>query len=1099
MNQNSNFKRNGNNRYSFLFLLFFSFFLVSQSICAQTNVTLKSQNESVEKVFKKLTKQTKLNFFYDQDIINNAPRVTLDVSGKSVESVLDEIAKQTGLVFNRNNNTVTVGNQKSNAVAQNRKIKGLVVDAKGEPIIGANVIVKGSSTGVITDFNGAYELSDVPANSIITISYIGYQSIDIASNSKKLSRVILKEDAELLDEVVVVGYGTMKKKDLLGAATMVSGDDLATNSSISVGGALQGKMSGINILSASGFPGTETSINIRGVGTFGGGDNSPLIVIDGIPVDNGFETLNPSDIESVNVMKDASSAAIYGSRAANGVILVTTKKGVSGKAKVSVNATWGIQKPSHMMEVLTAEEFVSAIQEMRDNKKAIDGGNPTTKYDGMNPADFGKGTNWGDHIYGSAPTLNVNANISGGTEAVNYYLSAEYLDQEGIAMNTGYKKAGLRSNIEANVNSRLKVGNNVNMTYRYTEGSRDTRFSDVIFNAPVIPAYDEDGSYGEPDKMITGSKNAMAEIGWNKPENRNYRLMDNMFLEFKFTDYLKFRFNGGFDMVYNEYRKFEPKFQDGGQTVTKNKLNEKTRKDFMWVTDYLLYFNKKFGKHTVDAMGGFSQQLFTVKDFDGVKRDYVSEVENMQIFAGATNNTDIYLNGGNRELALASWFGRVNYDYNGRYLFSFNLRADGSSRFKGDNQWGVFPSVSGAWRISEEEFFNVPFMSNLKLRASWGKLGNQSIGSWYPTVSALSKSDAILGPGADNQMLIAGYVQNQLGNNDLKWETTTVTNIGVDLGFFNNSLYVNADFYIKDTDGILRSMVLPPSVGMGAPNMNYAQVRNTGLDLEFGYNGNVRDFHYHIAGNLSFTHNEIKRLSSGVNEEIIGLPYGGLSINRVGEPIDALYGYKTEGVITSQAEADKYKAMGQGNAKIGRLKYCDVNGDGEINGDDRVILGSYIPKVSAGLTLGADWKGFDINMVFSGVFGRKQHSPMSFQNRQPNRNLSRHWYENRYILGGDAAGKYPAIIQGENYEEMTDLMVTNSSFFKMKSLTLGYTFNFKPLRARVFLSGENLFTIRHKDFDGFDPENGNAVGHYTNWGGDFPTPRILLIGTNLTF
>ena len=543
----------GNRRTKRCFLAFFLlnslFFNTSTAFAQNERVSVNAKNESVEVVLKKITKQIGVNFFYDPQKISQSSRVSLNVNNQTIEDVLKSLSKQTGLVFDRNKNTINVGFKKNDKVKTGSKnLKGRVVDQNGDAVIGASIQVKGTTVGVITDFDGNYELNNVPNNSQIVISYIGYQTVTVNSDSKNLAVVTLREDTELLDEVVVVGYGTMKKKDLLGATSMVSGDQLATNSSISVGGALQGKMSGINIISSSGFPGSSTSINIRGIGTFGNGDTSPLVVIDGVPVDQGFETLNPTDIESVNVLKDASSAAIYGSRAANGVILITTKKGAEGKAKISVNATWGMQTPSHMMDLLSAEEFVSAILEMRDNKKAIDGGNPTTKFDGLNPADFGAGTNWGDHIYSSAPTLNINANVSGGTDKLHYYLSAEYLNQDGIALNTGYKKAGFRSNIEAQANKFLKIGNNANMTYRYTEGSGGTRFSDVIFNAPIIPAYDEDGSYGEPNTSLTGSKNAMAEIGWNTPTNHNYRLMDNLFLEFKITDWLKFRFNGGIDM-----------------------------------------------------------------------------------------------------------------------------------------------------------------------------------------------------------------------------------------------------------------------------------------------------------------------------------------------------------------------------------------------------------------------------------------------------------------------------------------------------------------------------------------------------------------------
>lgn len=1080
---------------------------LTTSLWAQTvsseKVTLSIDNQSVETVLKEITRQTGLKFFYSESIVNVSKALTLHFRNTSLSTVLSEIGRQAGLSFDRTDNTFSVSQPKAGTPATSQTLitlSGVVTDETGQPAIGANVMVKGTSQGTVTDMDGKYTLQ-VKRSDVLQITYIGYTPVEVKADDNAARHIRLSVDTQKLEEVVVIGYGTMKKKDLMGATSVLSGDNLATNSNISVGGALQGKMSGMSILSSSGFPGAETSIQIRGVGTFGSGsDSNPLIIIDGVPVTSGFETLNPGDIESVNVLKDASSAAIYGSRAANGVILVTTKKGQSGKATVSVNATWGIQSPSNIMDLLSAEEFVSAILEMRDNKQAIDGGNPTTKFDGIDPTTFGMGTKWSDYIYDSAPTYNINASVSGGGEKSRYYVSAEYLNQDGVAIHTGFKKASLRANLEGEISSRLKVGNNVHLAYRNTEGNQGNRYSDVIFNAPIIPVYDADGTYGEPDPAYTSSKNAIAEVGWNTAGNDNYRVLDNLFLEFKFTDWLKFRFNGGIDMVYNEYKSFLPLFNDGGQTNSQNSYTEERKKEFMWVTDYLLYFDKAFGKHTINAMAGFSQQLFSKDNLKGVAKDFVSEVDNMHVIDGGTNSVDRTLAGGKSQLALASWFGRVNYDYDGRYLFSVNLRADGSSRFKDSERWGVFPSFSGAWRISEEDFFKVMPVSSLKLRASWGQLGNQSIGSWYPTVAAVEKQNVILGNGGDNQILYSGYSQTALSNKKLKWETTTMTNVGLDLGLFNGKLFLTADYFIKSTDGILRSMVLPLSVGMTAPNVNYAKVQNRGFDLEMGYNGRVRDFSFSLSGNVSFLHNEIQKLSEGIDEEVISIgSYGGVTINRVGQPVDALYGYHTAGVITTPEEAEKYKAMGQGNAKVGRLKYADMDGNGIIDSNDREILGSYIPKVTAGLTLSASWKGFDFNTVFAGVFGRKQHAPMSFQNRFPNRNMSRHWYDNRWTLGSDPTGKYPALIQSESYEEMTDLMVANTSFVKMRSLTLGYTLSFNDFKTRVFLSGENLFTIHSKSFDGFDPENGNGVGHYTNWGDDFPTPRIFLIGLNLTF
>lgn len=1105
-----NFLTNKKYRWAGYFVHFvFLAILCLQPLAAQPNqsekITIQVQNQPVEKIFKEISEKTGLKFFYGETVLKANQSLSLNFRDASLSTVLAEITKQAGLHFDRTDNTISVskkavGGPASSSSQSLRPVSGVIVDENGEPVIGANIVIKGTTNGTVTDLNGKYAI-EAGNDDVLLVSYIGYLPQEIKVGNKTVHNLKLQVDAQNLEEVVVVGYGTMKKKDLMGAASVLSGENLATNSNISVGGALQGKMSGMSVLSNSGFPGAETSIKIRGVGTFGSGsDSNPLIIIDGVPVTSGFETLNPGDIETVNVLKDASSAAIYGSRAANGVILISTKKGSTGAAKVSVNATWGMQTASNIMDLLTAEEFVSAIQEMRDNKQAIDGGNPTTKFDGIDPSTFGKGTKWSDYIYSSAPTYNINTSVSGGGEKTRYYLSAEYLNQDGIAINTGFQKASLRANIEGQVNSRLTIGNNVHLAYRNTKGSKDNRYSDVIFNAPIIPAYDADGSYGEPDPAYTSSKNAIAEVGWNTPTNDNYRVLDNLFVEYKFTDWLKFRFNGGIDMVYSEDKAFMPLFSDGGQTNNQNSYSENRQKEFMWVTDYLLYFDKVFGKHTINAMGGFSQQLFSKDNLKGVVKDFVSEVDNMHVINGGTNSIDRTLEGGKSQLALASWFGRVNYDYAGRYLFSVNLRADGSSRFKGGERWGVFPSFSGAWRISEEDFFSVKSISSLKLRASWGQLGNQSIGSWYPTIAAVESQKVMLGNGGNNQILYYGYSQTALSNRKLKWETTTMTNIGLDLGLLNGKLFMTADYFIKSTDGILRSMVLPLSVGMTAPNVNYAKVQNRGFDLEVGYNGKVRDFTFSVSGNVSFLHNEIKKLSEGVTEEVTSIgSYGGVTINRVGEPVDALYGYKTGGVITTQEEADKYKAMGQGNAKIGRLKYVDLDGNGKIDSDDRTILGSYIPKVSAGLTLSADWKGFDFNAVFAGVFGRKQHAPMSFQNRFPNRNMSRHWYDNRWTLGADPEGKYPALIQSESYEEMTDLMVANTSFVKLRSLTLGYTVPVKSFRTRVFVSGENLFTIHSKSFDGFDPENGNGVGHYTNWGDDFPTPRIFLVGLNLTF
>lgn len=1077
--------------------------VANTTVRPDTKVTINLENAELSVIFKAIKEQTTYKFSYGEFIINNKQTYNVHFNNKNVNEVLSDLSQKAAFKYKIQGDKVIISSTNEELKSTQQQlgpIKGKITDETGQPLLGATVVEEGTNNGVLTDFDGNFSITLEGTSATLTVSYMGYKTYTISVANEDFVNISLELDSTQLNEVVVVGYGTVKKKDATGANSTIRGEDLITQSNVSVGSALQGTMSGLNVMSNSGYPGAEASLSVRGIGTFGSGDNSPLVVIDGMPIQgSGLESLNPNDIASVSVLKDAASAAIYGSRAANGVVIITTKEGKKGTATIEVNSTYGLQSAANVIDVLSAEEFVGAIQEMAANKKIIDGGDPITNYDGLDPASFGEGTKWSDHIYKSASTYNLNASVNGGSENVQYYVSGEFMDQEGIAITSAYQKASFRANLKAKVTPDLTVGNNLLLNYRNIKGDRGTRLSDVIFNAPIIPAYDPDGTYGEAPPQ-TSSKNAIPEVNWRVSNTDQYRVLNNFFVEYKILDKLKFRFNGGVDYQNTFYSLFSPLYNDGGQTNSENSLVEERKKEFMWVTDFLMYYNNTFNRHSIDLMAGTSRQLFQNDFMKGQVKGFVSEVENMQVINGSTNSQDIQLTGSKSELALASYFGRLNYEFDNRYLFTFNLRADGSSRFKGkNNRWGVFPSFAAGWKIDNENFFNSNTISDLKVRASWGQLGNQSIGSWYPTSSPLSSQKVVLGPGADQQAVYYGYSQQNLGNNGLEWETTTITNLGFDIGLWENRVNLTANYFRKNTEGVLRTMVLPLSVGMRAPNVNYAEVQNKGFELEATYRNTIKDFNYAVSGNISFIDNEIRKLSDGADEEILTAPYGGELINRVGEPINALYGYKTAGVITSQEEAQHYRDMGQGNAKMGRYKYVDNNNDGIIDANDKVILGSHIPKMTAGLTLSFNYKNFDFATSFIGVFGRNQHSPMSFQNRFPNRNISRKWYDNRWIPGTPAEGKYPALIQSESYSEMTDLMVSNTSFVKWKSVSIGYTFKLPKLKARVFVAGENLLSFTHKDFDGFDPENGNSYGHYTNWGGDYPTARVFITGLNLSF
>lgn len=1066
-------------------------------------VTITAQSTPFGEILSNIEKQTDYYFVYDKRDIDLNRKVSIDAREKTVEEVLSTIFRNTDIVYAMKSNNIILmkNNDRMLAIMQqaNRKtITGVVLDPQGESIIGANVMEKGTSNGTITDIDGSFTL-DVASNATLQVTYIGYMAQEVPVKNQSSVRILMKEDTQNLEEVVVVGYGVQKKANLTGAVSVVSSKDLKDVSSSSVSQALQGKLSGVVITKSNGQPGASSDIRIRGMGTFG--DNAPLVVIDGIPADGGLESISSSDIESVNVLKDAASAAIYGSRAANGVILVTTKRGVSEKSSISVDGYFGLQRITRYLDMCNAAEFVELQNEAIANANRWIGGSNITPYFTNDPASYGKGTDWGKELFSVAPTYNVNVSAQGGSQNSSYYMSGGYVDQEGILENTSYNKANFRINNDNKYGERLSFGTSINLSTSLQHGTSNAA-GDAYNVSPTIPLYEADGITPGYDKHPgeTGI-NPVYMANLSNPDHRTYKVLGNIYVEYKIFDFLRFRINAGLDFNYYEKKSFTPTYNIADKYGNTRSSYEETRgKNVTWLTDYLLYFDHTFSsKHSIDGMAGFSQQLTTDDDIYGKAYDYVSESKNMQILNGGTNPTDSRNSGAKSQLAMMSWFGRINYNFADRYLLSFNLRADGSSRFASGNRWGFFPSFSGAWRISQEEFFNVPAISNLKLRLNWGQLGNQSVSGRYPTIATLSNMSVLMGQGGYNHSIVPGYYVANLVNKDLKWETTTITNAGVDVGLLDNRLTASAEYYDKRTSGILRQQVIPGTVGLGAPNVNFAKVANRGVELEINWQDKInKDFTYYVGANISTVRNKILQLSDGKDEELRDGGHRDTYINKVGYAIDSFYGWEMEGVYASQEDIDNSPAYG--SAIVGSIKFKDQNGDNKIDADDRVILGNSIPKMTFGFKLGAQYKNFDFSMFWQGDLGKKQFMPYEKWVNDGSINYGRWWYENRWN-GEGTPGKWPAVIWGGAYSmyQMNDFLLTNSSYARLKNLSVGYSFDVvSKYKFRVYVSGENLVTITSKGFYGYDPER-SGTAQYNNWAYSYPAAMTFMIGANIKF
>ncbi|MCG4770904.1 SusC/RagA family TonB-linked outer membrane protein [Bacteroides nordii] len=1017
--------------------------------------------------------------------------------------LISPITLYAGITVDLNTNTET---GIMNGAQQQQTVKGIVKGPDGLPVIAANISQKGTNNAAITDLYGNFTLNITGQHPVLVISYIGYVTTEVNVSGRAFIEVVLQEDVEALDEVVVVGYGTMRKKDVTGAVSSVRTEDITKNATSNVMQAIAGKMSGVQVVQNSGTPGGDVSILIRGVGTIN--DASPLYVIDGVPVSGGMWYLNPNDVESIDVLKDASATAIYGSRGANGVVMVTTKQAQEGHTEINFDYSYGIQHTAKTYDMLNASQYAALHNEMRTNAGPEYSLNPAFS----DPESLGTGTDWMDAIFRTAPMQKVNLSMLGGNQKISHATSLGYYTQDGIMKNSSYNRLSLQSNISSKIVSNVTVRANVNLS---AENRRTQPVSTVIQNAmrilPSIPIQDENGEYAGPTGNAEWNGNALNPVAIINEQNyrmKGFRMLSNISLEWEIIKGLKFKTTGGAELGYDYNNSYIPKYK-WGMNESKNTMQTvSSAYEQLYLWDNTLNYDKSFGKHRINAMVGTSYQEYKKESVSasgsGRASELTTELDN------ATKATDV---GGNSlRWALMSYMARLHYSYDDRYLVTATFRADGSSKFGKDNRFGYFPSFAAAWNIGNESFMqSVKPISQLKLRAGYGQTGNQNIGAYAfadkLSVNGVYNFGSQRGFESNLVNLIYPYL---LSNPSVKWEAVEQYNVGVDIGFLKNRIVANLDFYVKNTRDMLTKKPVPQTSGTSLeqadwPPVNIGKVLNRGFEFTINTKNFVGEFKWETNFNMSFNHNEVVSIGG---PEILN----GVSLIREGQPINSFYGYKLGGVYQTLDEvftgpvmenraADKASHNPYKNTSPGDMWFVDVDGNGEINDLDRTVIGNPSPDCIFGFNNTFSYKNFDLSIFFQGALGnqvwngvRASHESMNSTYNQLASTLER-W------TGEGTSSSMPRAIYADpnNNSRASTRWLENGSYAKLKNLTFGYTLpenwtNRAKVKAlRLYVSFDNLCTITN--YSGLDPEVGLSGLDY----GVYPSARTYMFGVSVKF
>lgn len=1088
----------------------------TNSYAQKTEITLKMNNATLREAIRSIEKQTEFVFFYSNDKIDLNKKVSFNIENGTINDILDLISDDYAYII-ENKQVLLI--PKSSQVS--KRITGIITDPNGEPIIGANILVEGTTIGTITDMNGEFELT-VPQSGTLKVSYIGYLNHEEKISGKTNYQIVLREDSQALDEVVVVGYGVQKRSELTGAIASVKSDDIKDVSAKSLSEALSGRVAGVMVTKSDGKPGEKADIIIRGAGSVNG--LGPLYIVDGVRMGTEFN-FNMRDVESIEILKDAGSSAIYGAQAAGGVILITTKRGkASDKMKIDINARFGVRNAVTDIKMLGKDDYVTAYKNIGIDILALEG----------KTLDALPNTNWMDEIYGTGREQEYNVSLSGGSDKYNYFLSGGYYREDGIYVDNWQERFSLRTNSDYKVGKHLTIGESLYGSFKKKNPLRDEALASLpLRSAPTMEIYDPTnlGGWAKTPSYLQGSNPLGSEKIYHY-KNDDYTIEGNIYGDLMIIEGLNARVTlGGAFGGWSE-RKFTEAYDFG---VNKNNQAQMESKSKTWKNltgNATLTYSKTFGDHSLKVMAGW----------EALRNDsYEMWVQAVEFSIPVSESLELSTNpdkkGGDSPGIgrTLSYFGRINYGYKGKYLITANIRRDGSDKFGNNNRWGTFPSVNGAWRISEESFVKdyADWLSNAKLRASWGILGNDGIDQYL--YQAAFKQLNLHNYGGDNR--IQGWSNTKFPNQDIKWEEVNQTDIGIDLGFFKNKLTITYDWYNRQTKDMLYMLNLPLSAGIGGYNdlnskvpINIGQVENIGSEITVNWQDTRNDFYYSVGANFSFNKNKVVK----IGEEGAILSDGGVgaamagAVNRTvdGKPMGQFWGYNVLGIFETEQQIAEYnaKAVAAGapggfyqksDTKPGDLIYDDL-GQGYISEDSKTFIGNPWPKMVYGINIDLAYKGFDISLLFQGAAGVDIYNATKAytQHIYGDYNSTKDVFKNSFF-GNNGLTKQPRSGYFDenntyvrdpngNYQNISSYYVEKGDYLKLKNLSIGYTLpklvsqKVRLENARIYMSAQNLFTIT--GYSGIDPE---IAGKVRERGLDqisryLPT-RLFSFGLDLTF
>ncbi|CAG5069026.1 TonB-dependent receptor P3 [Dyadobacter sp. CECT 9623] len=1093
---------------------------LGQSLLSE-KITVSANGSEIRKVLTQLEKQVDVRFVFSSTIIKSTRRVTVNANDRPLYEVLDQILTPLDLQYEISGKIIILKRLEGpgmEAPAEpkgvKRQVSGKISDENNQPLPGVSVVIKGTQTGTTTNVEGVFQLNVESDDAVLVLSFVGYVTKEVPVGSQSAINVTMAPEDQSLQEVVVVGYGQVKKSDLTGSVSTIPVDEIKKVAVTSMDQALQGRAAGVQITQNSGAPGGATTIRIRG-GNSIQGDNEPLYVIDGIPFKNDvsnsgsnfnvLSTLNPSDIESMTILKDASSTAIYGSRGANGVVIITTKRGKAGRSTVTLDAFYGVQTVRRKYPVLNAREYAQFVNDANTNE----GRNPV--YTPQQVEAFGEGTDWQEEIFRSAPTYNYQLSMSGGDDKTQYALSGGYYKQEGIVTNSDFDRYSFRVNLDRKLTNKIKVGNSLTVNRTVTNQSRtdgDLGSAGLVTMAAlqfpsILPVYNPDGSYlmNHPALTFTAD-NPAALARESKNTNTAYRVFGNIFGEYQIIEGLNLRVVLGIDGIMQKQDSYLPRSVSSGLSQGGvGRVNN--GQSITWLNENLLTYTKNFNKlHNLTLLVGYTQQANRTENSSAASRNFVND--NLGTGNIGSGSVALIPSSGIGTWGLESYLGRVNYEFNEKYLLTASFRADGSSRFGANKRYGFFPSLALAWRASEEPFIkNIQSISELKVRATIGSTGNQDGIGNYPAYSLLGTQNYVFGNNVST-----GIGPNQIANPDLSWETTTQSDIGIDISLFRNRLSFTADAYIKRTRDLLLSVTIPSTSGFSSAIQNLGKVENRGIELtitSYNIDGAFKwktDFNYalnrnkvlDIGGAPQIFAGGVANIAQNVNSGVI----------RVGEPLGSFFGYETDGLYQTDEEL---KVLVDANArKIGDRKYKDLKADGRIDDNDRTIIGRAQPKFIGGINNTFSYKGIDLTVFFQGVYGNQILNANRFEleylngtNNQSRDMLNRWTPENTNTDIPRASTTRPA-------NRISTRQIEDGSYLRLKNIQLAYTLPATATKAlhlqgvRFYVSAQNYLTWTK--YSGYDPEVNRFGQDSRSQGFDYasyPAAKTLIFGLNVGF